>query len=146
MNALQSAETARAKGGLAMFLCPHRAGDLLLTPATCAGSHKMAQVAQEDAKVRLWECRTCEVGAANLAALGAPVPRKRDRSHSMGMPETLVATLEFVRDRGRCTSLDAAKHFGRHRDTIAERFHTLEGLGLVRRLAGASRTLVWEAA
>lgn len=141
--------------GLTVFLCPRRAGNLVLTPATCASSHKMAQGAVDDAKVRLWECLDCEVGAKNLAELGGPAPKKRDRtpSYSRGgenaqvvLPALLVATLGFVRTRGRCTAPDAAKHFGRHRDTIAERFAALERLGLVRRVIGPTKTLVWEAA
>src|SRR3990167_11495101 len=82
MNALKAAEKARAKGGLALFLCPSRPGELRLTPATCASSHKAAKTAIEEAKVRLWYCRDCEVGAANLAALGDKAAKKRDRSAS----------------------------------------------------------------
>jgi len=156
MNAIKSAEKASAKGGLAMFLCPHRPGELRLTPSTCAGCHKMAQTAQEADKVRLWECRTCEVGAANLAAIGSLPPVKRDRAPSYkrggdgakkkkGLASTLVVALEFLRARGRATAPDAAKHFGVHRETMADRFASLERRGLVRRSKGSSKALIWEA-
>lgn len=154
MNALKSAEKARAKGGLATFRCPHRPGELRLTPATCAGNHKLSQAAQDADKVRLWDCRACEVGAANLAAISSLPPAKRDRtaSYKRGgdgsnkrLASTLVVALEFLRARGRATAPDAAKHFGMHRETMADRFASLERRGLVRRLKGASKTLVWEA-
>lgn len=154
MNALKAAEKARAKGGLALFLCPSRPGELRLTPATCASSHKASKTALEEAKVRLWYCRDCEVGAANMAALGGTVTKKKARTASRirggenahkALPETLVATLGFVRARGRCTAPDAAKHFGRHRDTIADRLQALERLGLVRRFMGSRKALMWEA-
>ncbi len=154
MNALKAAEKARAKGGLAMFLCPSRPGDLRLTPAACAGCHKMAQTAQDADKVRLWECRTCEVGAANLAAVSSLPAAKRDRtaSYKRGgdsankrLASTLVVALEFLRARGRATAPDAAKHFGMHRETMADRFASLERWGLVRRFKGASKRLIWEA-
>jgi hypothetical protein len=38
--------------GLAVFECPRRPGNLLLTTTTCAASHKMAQGSQDEAKVR----------------------------------------------------------------------------------------------
>ena len=154
MNVLKAAEKARAKGGLALFPCPNRPGELRLTPATCAGCHKMAQTAQEADRVRLWECRTCEVGAANLAAISSLPPAKRDRTPSYkrggdgakkALASTLVVALEFLRARGRATAPDAAKHFGMHRETMADRFASLERRGLVRRFKGSSKSLIWEA-
>ena len=151
MNALKAAQKAREKGGLALFLCPSRPGELRLTPATCARSHADAQTAQDESKVRLWHCQNCEVGAANAAALGVMRQNKRVRAPAnkgsgKALPDSLARTLEFVRIRGRCTSPDAAKHFGLHRDTIASRLLVLERMGLVRRIAGASKTLIWTAA
>jgi hypothetical protein len=155
MNALKSSEKARAKGGLATFLCPNRPGELRLTPATCAGCHKMAQAAQDADRVRLWECVACEVGAANLAAISSLPAVKRDRAPSYkrggdspknkGLASTLVVALEFLRARGRATAPDAAKHFGLHRELMADRFASLERRGLVRRFKGGSKALIWEA-
>jgi predicted ArsR family transcriptional regulator len=53
--------------------------------------------------------------------------------------------LEFLRARGRATAPDAAKHFGLHRELMADRFASLERRGLVRRFKGASKALIWEA-
>ena len=153
MNALKAAEKARAKGGLALFPCPKRVGELKLTPTTCAKNHKDSKVATEDDLVRLWECRGCEVGAANLAAIRILPAGRRDRSLSymrggsssqQGLPKSQQAALEFLRVRGRATAPDAAKHFGLHRDTMADRFLSLERAGMVRRVASATKTLVWE--
>ena len=73
--------------GLPVFTCPRRPGELRLTATTCATSHKMAQRAEEEAKVRLWECIDCPTGAKHLAALGSP---KRPQTDS-DLPEPLRA-------------------------------------------------------
>ena len=155
MNAMKAAQKAREKGGLAMFLCPSRPGELRLMPAACADSYRLSQNAQDVAKVRLWHCMDCEIGAANAAVMGVAPAGKRVRtaSYQRGgeaghkvLPAGQVKMLEFVRVKGRCTAPDAAKHFGRHRDTMAGRLIALERLGLVRRITGASKTLIWEAA
>lgn len=86
--------------GLPVFTCPRRPGELRLTATTCATSHKMAQRAEEEAKVRLWECIDCPTGAKHLAALGGP---KRPQTDS-DLPEPLRALLKYIRTRGRCTS------------------------------------------
>ena len=153
-RALKSSEKARAKGGLALFLCPFRPGELRITPATCASSHKAAQHAAEEAKVRLWDCRDCAVGAANLAAVVQSPPQRRDRSKSYrrggesSKPSTALrddALLTWLRERGRATSRDAALHFGRSRDTMADRFGALEKAGKITRFKGQSLALIWEA-
>ena len=124
---------ARKKiAGLTVFECPHRPGNLLLTPSTCAASHKMAQGAQEEAKVRLWECIDCKVGAKHLAELGnarALKPGKRE-----ALPEQMKNLLRFVRTRGRATTNEAAAHFARHRGPVHNQLAALEVKGLVRRV------------
>lgn len=145
------------------FLCPKRPGELYLTPATCAVNHKLAQTAVDEAKVRLWDCRDCPVGAKNLAeAKGLTIKeiewdqeraskRKKEsyqRGHAIShraSPHLLAATLEFVRGKGRCTAYEAAAHFGRHRETIAERFIKMERAGMIRRSRGVGVQLYWEA-
>ena len=47
-----SARKPKKISGLSVFECPSRPGNLLLTPRTCAASHKMAQGSQDEAKVR----------------------------------------------------------------------------------------------
>jgi hypothetical protein len=114
----------------------------------------MAQAAQDADRVRLWECKTCEVGAANLSAVSSLPPVKRDRTPSYkrggdgakkAMASTLVVALEFLRARGRATAPDAAKHFGVHRELMADRLASLERRGLVRRYKGSNKSLIWEA-
>ena len=62
-----------------LFLCERRPGNLMLTAYTCAQQHKAAHGAVDEAKVRLWECRDCAVGAANLAATPTAPPQRRDQ-------------------------------------------------------------------
>ena len=151
---LKAAEKARAKGGLAMFLCPYRPGGLRITPATCAQQHKAAQHAVDEALIRLWDCRDCPVGAGNLAAAPTAPLQRRERlaSYRRGgeasKPSTAMrddALLTWLRERGRATSRDAALHFGRSRDTMADRLAALERAGKIKRFQGQSRTLIWEA-
>ena len=144
---------------LATFLCPRRPGELRLTPAACAVSHKLAQKVTDENRVRLWDCHDCPVGAKNLAeAKGLTIKevewdqqRKREsyqRGHAISHranPHLLAATLEFVRSRGKCTAYEAAAHFGRHRETIAERFLNMERAGMLRRSRGVGVQLYWEA-
>ena len=143
----------------ATFLCPRRPGELRLTSAACAVNHKLAQTAVDEAKVRLWDCRDCPVGAKNLAeAKGLTIKevewdqqRKREsyqRGHAIShraSPHLLAATLEVVRSRGKCTAYEAAAHFNRHRETIAERFINMERAGMLRRSRGVGVQLYWEA-
>lgn len=152
--ALKAAQKARAKGGLATFACPNIRGDLRITPAFCASCYRAGKTATDEAKIRLLHCNGCEVGAANAAEIAVPPPARRDRSVSYGrggtnsrttLPEILTKTLEFIRVRGSVTAVDAAKHFGRHRDTMTERLSALEGMGLLKRAQGPQRTLIWSA-
>ena len=48
-------------------------------------------------------------------------------------------------ERGRATSRDAALHFVRSRDTMADRFGALEKAGKITRFKGQSMALIWEA-
>jgi hypothetical protein len=135
---------SRAKiAGLAVFLCPHRPGRLLLTPSTCAASHKMAQGAQEEAKVRLWECIDCKVGAKHLAELGNVKAIKPGKGEAL--PEQMKNLLRFVRARGTATTNEAAAHFARHRGPVHIQLAAMEGKGLVRRV-DRDGVLAWELA
>lgn len=131
--------------GLPVFTCPRRPGELRLTATTCATSHKMAQRAEEEAKVRLWECIDCPTGAKHLAALGGP---KRPQTDS-DLPESLLALLKYIRTRGRCTVIDAASHFARQRATVADQLAALAARGLIQRIdrgVAGSAAPHWEAA
>ena len=131
--------------GLPVFTCPRRPGELRLTATTCATSHKMAQRAEEEAKVRLWECIDCPTGAKHLATLGSP---KRPQSDS-DLPESLRALLKYIRTRGRCTVIDAASHFARQRATVADQLAALEARGLIQRIRrgfASGTDSHWEAA
>ena len=135
---------ARKKiAGLTVFECPHRPGNLLLTPSTCAASHKMAQGSQEEAKVRLWECIDCKVGARNLAELGNVKAIKPGKGEAL--PEQMRNLLKFVRTRGTVTTNEAAAHFARHRGPVHIQLAALEGKGLVRRVDWDG-ALAWEVA
>ena len=129
--------------GLAVFECPHRPGNLLLTPSTCAASHKMAQHAEEEAKVRLWYCIDCKVGAQNLEALGTVKANKSGKKEAL--PEQMKNLLRFVRARGRVTTNEAAAHFARHRSPVHIQLSAMEVKGLVRRVE-RDGALAWEAA
>lgn len=141
-KALKAAEKARAKGGLALFLCPSRPGDLRLTPTTCATCHKMAQGAEEEAKVRLWYCIDCPVGAQNLAALGRNPSKPAKHAE---LPEQMKNLLRFIRSRGIATTNEAAAHFARHRGPVHNQLAALEVKGLVRRV-DRDGALAWEIA
>lgn len=140
-TAMKSAEKARAKGGLALFQCPTRPGELRLTPSACASSHKMAQHADEEAKVRLWYCIDCKVGAQNLAALGTVKAHKAVKKEAL--PEQMRNLLRFVRARGMATASEAAAHFARHRGAVHNQMSALEGKGLLRRVE-RDGALAWE--
>ena len=136
-----------------LFLCERRTGGLMLTVYTCAQQHKAAQGAVDEALIRLWDCRDCPVGAANLAATPTAPPQRRERSASYrrggasSKPTAALrddALLTWLRERGRATSRDAALHFVRSRDTMADRFGALERAGQIKRFQGQSRTLIWE--
>lgn len=141
--ALKAAEKARAKGGLALFRCPTRPGELRLTPTTCASSHKMAQGAEDEAKVRLWECIDCPVGVQNLAALGR-VKAFKQAKHAE-LPDQMKNLLRFIRSRGIATTNEAAAHFARHRSPVHIQLAALEVKGLVRRV-DRDGALAWEIA
>lgn len=129
--------------GLAVFECPSRPGHLLLTPSTCAASHKMAQGAQEEAKVRLWECIDCPTGAKHLAELGNVKALKPGKGEAL--PEQMKNLLRFIRTRGRATTNEAAAHFARHRGPVHIQLAALEGKGMVRRV-DRDGALAWELA
>ena len=137
-----------------LFLCERRPGSLMLTAYTCAQQHKAAQHAVDEALIRLWDCRDCPVGAANLeAAPTAPLQRRERlasyrRGGEASKPSTALrddALLTWLRERGRATSRDAALHFVRSRDTMADRFGALERAGKIKRFKGQSMALIWEA-
>ena len=128
--------------GLPVFTCLRRPGNLVLTPSACATSHKMAQGAIEEAKVRLWECIDCPTGAKHLGALGTARPGKRPPE----LPDQMHNLLRFVRTRGRVTANDAAAHFARHRSTVFDQLVALESKGLIRRIEREGGPLEWEAA
>lgn len=135
---------ARKKiAGLSVFECPSRPGNLLLTPSTCAASHKMAQGAQEEAKVRLWECIDCAVGAKHLAELGNVKALKPGKGEAL--PEQMKNLLRFVRARGTATTNEAAAHFARHRSPVHIQLAAMEAKGLVRRV-DRDGALAWELA
>ena len=127
--------------GLTVFLCPRRPGNLVLTPSACATSHKMAQGAIEEAKIRLWDCIDCPKGAQHLAELATAKPGKADK----GLPEQMANLLKFVKTRGRVTTNEAASHFARHRGPTHIHMMALERKGLVRRAVHDGAQL-WEAA
>ena len=129
--------------GLTVFECPHRPGRLLLTPSTCAASHKMAQGSQDEAKVRLWECVDCKVGAKHLAALGNVKALKPGKVEAL--PEQMKNLLRFVRARGTATANEAAAHFARHRSPVHIQLAAMEAKGLVRRV-DREGVLAWELA
>ena len=129
--------------GLAVFECPRRPGNLLLTTTTCAASHKMAQGAQEEAKVRLWECIDCKVGAKHLAELGNVKALKPGKGEAL--PEQMRNLLKFVRTRGIVTTNEAAAHFARHRSPVHIQLVAMEAKGLVRRV-DRDGALAWELA
>lgn len=129
--------------GLAVFECPRRPGRILLTPSTCAASHKMAQGSQDEAKVRLWECIDCKVGAKHLAELGNVKALKPGKGEAL--PEQMRNLLKFVRTRGIVTTNEAAAHFARHRGPVHIQLAALEGKGLVRRV-DRDGALAWELA
>ena len=128
--------------GLSLFECPRRPGNLLLTQQACAGSHKMAQSAVEEAKVRLWDCIDCPVGAANLAELGTAKPIKGTKA----LPEQMRNLLMFVKRRGQCTVNEAAAHFARHRSPVWAHMVALEAKGLIRRVGNDDKPVAWEVA
>ena len=135
---------ARKKiSGLSVFECRARPGNLLLTPSTCAASHKMAQGSQDEAKVRLWECIDCKVGAKHLAELGNVKAIKPGKGEAL--PEQMKNLLRFIRTRGRATTNEAAAHFARHRGPVHIQLAALEGKGLVRRV-DRDGALAWELA
>jgi hypothetical protein len=142
-KAMKSSEKARAKGGLAMFQCPTRPGELRLTPKACASSHKMAQHAEEEAKVRLWYCIDCKVGLANLTALGGMIKKKPEKAAEL--PEQMRNLLRFISTRGRATTNEAAAHFARHRGPVHNQLAAMEVNGLVRRVE-RDGVLAWEQA
>ena len=144
-DAQKAAEKARAKGGLALFKCPSRHGELRLTPSTCAASHKMSKDAQEVDKVRLWECIACPVGAENLAALGAHKPAKAGRKPA-DLTDQMKNLLKFVKTRGRVTVNMAAAHFERHRGPVHLHMMALENKGMVRRAPSGMGPVEWEVA
>ena len=126
----------------------------MLTVHTCAQQHKAAQHAADEALIRLWECRDCPVGASNLAATPTAPPQRRERAASYrrggesSKPSTALrddALLAWLRERGRATSRDAALHFVRSRDTMADRLGALERAGKIKRFQGQSMALIWEA-
>ena len=125
--------------GLTLFQCPRRPGNLLLTKQACAASHKMSQSAVEEAKVRLWDCIGCPVGAANLADLGTSSPSK-----STKLPKQMSDLLLFVRTRGTRTVVEAAAHFARHRSPVWAHMVALESKGLVRRVERDGEPMAWE--
>jgi hypothetical protein len=136
-----AARKAKKISGLSVFECPRRPGNLLLTPRTCAASHKMAQGSQDEAKVRLWECADCAIGAKNLADLGG-VKSLKPAKHAE-LPEQMKNLLRFIRTRGRATTNEAAAHFARHRGPVHIQLAALEGKGLVRRV-DRDGALAWE--
>ena len=94
------------------------------------------------------------IGAGHLAAVSAAPPQRWDRSASYRRggeaprPSAALrddALLAYLRERGRATSNDAALHFVRSRDTMADRFGALERAGKITRFKGQARTLIWEA-
>ena len=127
--------------GLTVFLCPRRPGNLRLTPSACASSHKMAQGADDEAKVRLWDCIDCQTGAKHLAELGTVKPGK-----TKALPDQMANLLKFVKARGQTTTAQAAMHFGRHHGPVHIHLCALEGKGLVRRVKREGESLAWEAA
>ena len=131
--------------GLAVFECPSRPGHLLLTPSTCAASHKMAQGAQEEAKVRLWECIDCKVGAKHLAELGIK-PTRTPCKRSSDLTEQMRNLLRLNQARGRVTVSQAAEHFGRLRGPVYLHMVALEKRGLTRRIVRGSAPIEWEVA
>ena len=137
-----SAPRQKTIAGIHLFRCPRRPGDLLLTKQACAGSHKMAQSAVEEAKVRLWDCIDCKVGAANLAELGTSKPPKAAKA----LPEQMRNLLMFVRRRGQCTVNEAAAHFARHRSPVWAHMVALEAKGRIRRVGNDDKPVAWEVA
>lgn len=137
-----SARKPKKISGLSVFECPSRPGNLLLTPRTCAASHKMAQGSQDEARVRLWECADCPVGAKNLAELGAVKAIKPGKGEAL--PEQMRNLLKFVRTRGRVTTNEAAAHFARHRSPVHIQLAAMEVKGLLRRV-DRDGALAWEA-
>lgn len=129
LNALKAAQKAREKGGLALFLCPSRPGELRLTPSACAGSHKMAQGTADEAKVRLWYCIDCPTGARNLAELGTAKPGSAKAGKVKELPEQMRNLLKFIRTRGQATTAEAASHFARHRGPVHIQLSSMEGKG-----------------
>jgi hypothetical protein len=103
----------------------------------------MAQGAQEEAKVRLWECIDCKVGARNLAELGNVKAIKAGKGEAL--PEQMKNLLRFIRTRGIATTNEAAAHFARHRGPVHIQLSALEGKGLVRRVE-RDGALAWELA
>lgn len=142
MAARKPAKPAKI-AGLTVFECPSRPGRLLLTPPTCAASHKMAQVAQEEAKVRLWECIDCKVGAQHLAELGNVKALKPGKGGALS--EQMKNLMQLIRARGRATTNEAAAHFARHHGPVHIQLVALEGKGLVRRV-DRDGALAWELA
>lgn len=141
---MKAAQKARAKiAGLTVFLCPRRPGNLRLTPSACATSHKMAQGAIEEAKVRLWDCIDCPKGAQHLAELGTVKARKPGKKEVL--PEQMRNLLKFLSTRGQATTAEAASHFARHRGPVHIQLMAMEGKGLVRRVERDGQ-LAWEAA
>ena len=128
--------------GIVVFTCPRRPGTLRLTPKTCAASHKMAQSAEDEAKVRLWECIDCQTGAQHLAALGGAKPDKAKKE----LPDQMQNLLRFVTFRGQATTAQAASHFERHHGPVHTQLVALEGKGLLRRAKRDDGALVWEVA
>lgn len=139
---MKAARKARAKiAGLSVFECPRRSGRLLLTPSTCAASHKMAKGSQDEARIRLGECIDCPTGAKNLAEHGN-VKALKPGKHAE-MPDQMKNLLKFIRTRGRATTNEAASHFDRHRGPVHIHLMALEGKGLVRRV-DRDGALAWE--
>jgi hypothetical protein len=101
----------------------------------------MAQSAQEEAKVRLWDCIGCPVGAKNLAELGTAKPDKASK-----LPKQMTDLLRFVRERGIATVNEAAAHFARHRSPVWAHMVALEAKGLVRRVERDGEPMAWEVA
>jgi hypothetical protein len=137
-----AARKAKKISGLSVFECPRRPGNLLLTPRTCAASHKMAQGSQDEAKVRLWECADCAIGAKNLADIGGVKAAKP--SEGEALPEQMRNLLKFVKSRGIVTTNEAAAHFARHRSPVHIQLAAMEVKGLLRRV-DRDGALAWEA-
>lgn len=79
----------------------------------------MAQGSQDEAKVRLWECADCAIGAKNLADLGGVKEAKPGKGEAL--PEQMRNLLKFVKSRGIVTTNEAAAHFARHRSPVHRR-------------------------